>query len=148
MKKISVGFIVSLGAFALSAAWLIAAGNINVNGAEGLTSKSFPILISGLMLLFSAITSIEEFLAMRNGKTEGINLSWPDVLRVVGLIAVMVIYAFVMPHIGFVFSTILLLLAAMLIYGHKNKLTVVLVSILLPIALKLLFQYVLKVALP
>ena len=66
----------------------------------------------------------------------------------VGLIAVMVIYAFVMPHIGFVFSTILLLLAAMLIYGHKNKLTVVLVSILLPIALKLLFQYVLKVALP
>ncbi len=147
MKRFPARFAISLGAFALSVAWAILTSRLKLNpGSSSVNLKTFPTVVTGLMIVCSGIVCVKDFLAAR--KAESTALSAKDIARVAALILLMAVYSLCLEILGFVISTIILMLAAMLIYGNKNKFVIIAVSILLPVALKLLFQYGLKIMLP
>lgn len=71
-----------------------------------------------------------------------------DVLKVVILVICIGIYVLVFNHLGFILSTILMMLAANILYGQRNKLLAVSVSLLFPVFLYAVFRYALKIMLP
>ena len=146
-KRSPARFVITLGAFALSVAWAILTSQLKASsGSSGVNLKTFPTIITGIMIVCSGIVCVKDFLEAR--RSESSALSVKDIARVVALILLMAAYTLCLEALGFVISTAVLMVAAMFIYGNKNKLVIFAVSILLPVALKLLFQYGLKILLP
>ena len=71
-----------------------------------------------------------------------------DVTKVVILIVALLVYALVMSKVGFIISTAVLMLLTGYLYGQKNKILLIGVSVLFPIALYVVFRFALQIYLP
>lgn len=71
-----------------------------------------------------------------------------EYLRTAIVIALCVLYTLVMPKLGFILTSILTLAAVQWVFGNRNILALILVSILFPVILFAAFKYGLGVQLP
>lgn len=108
------------------------------------TAESFPRLICWGMAIVGTIILIT---GLFKGKGEKFG-DRKDVLRVLGVIAAAVLYLFVLPYVGFVPATIVLLAIALACYTNRNIRMIALVSLVSPIVIYLIFRYLLNVRLP
>lgn len=150
MKRISLSFFVSAVFFLISLIWLKLAymlpfkANVSSFGGPG----TFPFIVLCIMVAGSFIVTAGELLKMlRNGDGKPLAQT-RDYLRVAALLATAVAYVILIEFAGYLPSTILLLFAALLLFGERNKLVLAGVSILFPSAIYLLFKVILEVQLP
>lgn len=108
------------------------------------TAESFPRLICYGMAIVGVVILVG---GLFKGKGES-KADPKDILRVIGVILAAVIYLFVLPHVGFIPSTIVLLAITLICYTNRNPWMVILVSAISPIIIYLIFRYLLNVRLP
>ncbi len=106
----------------------------------------FPRLVAGGIIVVSVLLVIQD-LVNKNKKIK-FEYEKTDILKVIGLIAVIIVYLLVMPTFGYVISTIAALGITLWLFGLRDIKTFILVSVLFPILSNILFQTVLKVGLP
>ena len=70
------------------------------------------------------------------------------VIRLVALVGAMVVYLWLLPHIGFVIMTPILIIALMLLFGIRRWLLGLVIAIVFTIIVYLLFTRVFMVFLP
>lgn len=109
------------------------------------TAESFPQLVIKCMAVLGLIILIGGVLAGKGEKKAGNRM---DLVRVGITALAAVIYLAIMPHVGFIIATILMLTVALICNLNKNKKTIILVSVLSPIAIYAVFYYLLNVRLP
>lgn len=114
--------------------------------------RTFPQIISCLIIFVSLIQLRQQLLALRKTHRESATSSTSDVRhlnwRIPVLIAATASYILLIQVAGFLPATIVLLGTALWIYGYRNKLVGIFLVILFPAALLLIFRYLLKVPLP
>lgn len=71
-----------------------------------------------------------------------------DIGKVVILIAAVLVYSLVLSKVGFIISTAVLMLLAGILYGQRNKVLLISVSVLFPILLYVVFRFALRIYLP
>lgn len=71
-----------------------------------------------------------------------------DYMRVLVVAVLCIIYVYLMSAVGFLVGGIIVMALVMLVYGNKNALQIVLVSVLVPLALFCIFKFALGVQLP
>lgn len=115
------------------------------------TSASFPRFILIIMMactVASFVFELRDAAQADASETQGSPEARMDVLKVVILVICIGIYVLAFNHLGFILSTILMMLAANTLYGQRNKLLAVSVSLLFPVFLYAVFRYALKIMLP
>ncbi len=111
--------------------------------------STFPNVVLTVMCVCSAIVVVQEFLKLsRAENTEENALTWKDYGRVIILMAGILVYILVMPTLGFIIPTMLLVALCMALFGEKNVLLLASVSIVAPLAVFFLFKKILAVPLP
>ena len=70
------------------------------------------------------------------------------IVRLAGLVGAMVLYLWLLPHLGFVIMTPILLIALMLLFGIRRRVLGIIVAIVFTIIVYLLFTQVFMVFLP
>jgi putative tricarboxylic transport membrane protein len=120
---------------------------LTVEFAEGVSlgPEAFPRLITtimaitGILILLQGIRNIDVF------KTKIIK---EDLARIAVLVLAAVVYLCLLPNIGYIISTILMLFVALLCFLNKNKKRIILTSLLVPIMIYVIFTKMLNVRLP
>lgn len=105
------------------------------------TIAAVGMLVCGVIVLVKAIVSPKYRPAFSAEEKK-------DYLRVLIVAALCLAYVFLMPKIGFLIAGVPVMLGVMLAYGNRNKLQLILVSILTPLVLFIIFKFVLGVQLP
>ena len=82
--------------------------------------------------------------SLRKDRDETVTINWFGIL----IVALWVLYAFLCSWLGFILSSILVLLATLFLFGAKNRRAVLLTSILAPVLLYLMLGLMLGVKLP
>lgn len=147
MKRIGVNSIVGLIFIAASLYWLELIKEL----PEG-TSLSqygpgfFPQIIVICISIISTMIIIQDLL--NKNKKDKFDFEKVSVLRVFWLILLSIIYIGIMPVAGYIYSTIIVLAIAMLLFGLRKKITLLLVMVSFPIAISVVFRLLLKVQLP
>lgn len=147
LKKLGVNSIIGLIFISFSIFWLTM-----INGLPEGTKlaaygpKFFPKIITYGIIIVSIALIIQDFIS--ENKTTKFEYEVADVKKVLLLIALMVAYLFLMPIVGYVVTTIIALFLTLLLFGLKNKKSLILISILFPVLSNILFQTFLKVGLP
>lgn len=114
----------------------------------GVSPRYFPDLLAGLLFIFAVALAVDGY-RMRNRKTmKSYSVTAKD-LRIVfftlGIIALQIVG---FDQIGYLIPAIIAIAACMYMYGQRNYLVIVLVSVLLPVGIKYFFEQMLQVALP
>lgn len=108
------------------------------------TAESFPRLVIYIMAVLGLIILVT---GLFGGKGEKPGEP-KDLLRVAIVVVAAVAYLFALPYVGFIPATVVLLLISLVCYTNKKWKTVILVSAVSPIAIFLIFRYLLNVRLP
>ncbi|MCR5370651.1 MAG: tripartite tricarboxylate transporter TctB family protein [Clostridium sp.] len=149
MNKGSLSGYVSLGCTILSLIWLWMSAHVDISAASGgSTPRTFPLMISGFMCIISVVILAGEFMkGKKRAENESVAQTF-NILRILALVIVMVLYTMTLDLFGFVPCTIVLMAVSMLLFGYRNRLVLGLVSAVMPVALKLLFENVFHIFLP
>lgn len=107
---------------------------------------TFPFWISVLMTLLAAIQTVREYLKSASAVRGGIERQ--DIIRVVLLIAVCIIYVFIIELTGYIIATVLCLAAVLWLFGFRHKLWMPVISVAVPVLLYFLFRNLFSVQLP
>lgn len=155
-KYCSLNVFVSLGLIVFGAAWLkltlsmqsAGVGDASIWGT-GATMPKFMLIIFMALNIWVFISEVMAA-GKRQGRepTEEVKGKSKGVFLVAALMALIFVYTLILEHVGFVLSTSALLLAAMLLFGERNKIMVVAVPVGFTAALFVVFQYALKITLP
>ena len=115
----------------------------------GVSSRLMPNIIAFALLILSVnlfFTGHKKIKKNINNKTFEINaLELRLVLITLCMIAV---YIIVVKHFGYITTTILALGITMYLYGHKNKKTIIFVSVLVPLVIYQFFTKLMQIRLP
>lgn len=119
----SILFGICLSAYLETTSWA------KVNSSAINNPGFFPNLVSKAIILVGIALLIRSIVNFRKKEVVAINL-W-------GLIifALWWIYAMIMPYLGFILSSILVLIISMVIWGVKGKKTIIICSVLVPVVL-------------
>jgi len=161
--KITLSFVISIaiiigGLIVLREAWGLPLSSPTVAvGGPG----TFPLFITSIILFLATCIAISELVKSYKASkdpsatTERVTIlsllgieEMQDLVRVLIAVAVVATYTFVLPMIGFMFATPLLLLASMWLFGVKKILYYPIISIGFTILLYFLFQRILLISLP
>ena len=145
--QISGGVI--LGLFSLALYFFIIPREIVfVKQQMGVSPQYFPNFLAGLLFVLSVSLGVVGYRS-RNKKNQNIiNLNWKETRLVVVTLGVIALQNIGFDTIGYLVPAMLAIAALMYVYGHRNYLTIVIVSVLLPVAIKLFFEKTLQVYLP
>jgi len=141
------GFI--LGLFSLVLYFFIIPTEIVfVKQQMGVSPQYFPNLLAALLFVLSIALAVNGY-RNRNKKIQReYELVWKQsrlVFITLGVIALQIIG---FDTVGYLIPAILAIAASMYIYGHRNYITIGVVSVLLPVAIRLFFEKTLQVYLP
>ena len=146
--------IIYVVALALSVAlWFVipTAVPMRSEGASFVNSRFFPRVIAVVAMLLSALGIITESLKLKRSQAGGSeNMrppQWASVLRVLGLAVIMFLYAIALEPLGFIISTIGVVVLILLLMGERKPLNYLVVLAVCAV-IYALFTYVLKVRLP
>lgn len=133
--------------------WLKLTSEIKITAIDAgafATSASFPRFI--LLIMMACTIAVFVFEVCAAGKSTEPADSSPqarmDVGKVIILALVILAYVLLFNRLGFILSTALMMLIANALYGQRNKLLSIAVSVLFPLFLYLVFRYALKIMLP
>jgi putative tricarboxylic transport membrane protein len=107
----------------------------------------FPYLLSGALILLGMLLLMEGY-RKKEGPVLGISYGADDIGRAVGLLAVLVVFAWAQSVVGFLPAAVLLMAGMQFILGERRIAPLVIASVCVPVALYLVFYTALKVPLP
>ena len=152
--------VVSAAFFILAVAYWFGADAITVStlaghvGADGLP-KLLSWVLGGLAILLAAQTLLEQRRAAAVAAAEGRAKDEPRLpgtfrghMRALGLIGFGIIYLLILPHLGYLLSSALLLAAVAVYAGLKSMRSTVLLAVIGGICFYLIFVKVLQIPLP
>lgn len=118
--------------------------SIKLRGGEaiGLSPALFPLIISSFLLLFSILLIIKGIKLDETKEVKG------EAKAVLLVIVISFIYLILLPKIHFILTSILYLLAFLLILGERRWKVLLLISTLTPILVSFIFANLLDVLLP
>jgi membrane-associated HD superfamily phosphohydrolase len=114
----------------------------------GVSPQYFPNLLAGLLFVLSIALIVDGYKNRRKKNQREYELIWKEsrlVLITLGIIALQIVG---FDLIGYLVPAMIAIAACMYIYGHRSHVTIVVVSILLPVSVKLFFEKALQVYLP
>lgn len=122
---------------------------------EGIVNTRFLPYLVTILILICGLADI--FKIVMKGKKETAEVQPADTkksggkagyLRVLGAVAAMGVWLWIVPSAGFVVSTVLLSAAIMLLAGNKSWIQIVLLSVILTMVVYCLFKLALNLRLP
>lgn len=129
-------------------------GQISIINSEGLSSvnaRTVPYLITSLIILFSLFIIISEAIKIRNEKIDSLeknSAGKTSYIRVFLAFLAIALWIVILPYIGFIISTILLVVSIMLIIGDCRWWQIALLSLILTVPINYILASVLRVYLP
>jgi membrane-associated HD superfamily phosphohydrolase len=114
----------------------------------GVSPAYFPNLLSGLLFIFAVALGVDGYRSRLRKNQQVYTFSLREVKMVAIALAIIALQTLAFDRIGYLVPAIVAIAACMLVFGHKSYLTVVLLSVGLPIAIKLFFEKMLQVTLP
>ena len=113
------------------------------------TNVSFPRFVLCVMLVCTIVIFVQELAkAGRAQAKESDPAARMDAIKVVIMAVALVAYVALFDTVGFILSTICIMLLAGVLFGQRNKVLLISISILFPIFLYLVFRFALKIMLP
>ncbi len=114
----------------------------------GVSPSYFPNMLSGLLFIFAVALGVDGY-RMRHRKKQRIysfSLQETKLVAVTLILIGLQIVGFDL--IGYLVPAMAAIAACMYVFGHRNYLTIIVISVLLPVAIKLFFEKMLQVSLP
>lgn len=157
MQKSLPNIIASVVFLILGAFWLIVA--FSMPGSSGSNvfgnSRTFPQIVSIIIIIVSIIQLVcQVTAAVKSGSKEdkdndnSVVTPKQTYVNIIILIVLIALYCLIVNFLTYLPATILLLGAAMWIFGVRNKGIFILVATLFPVLLLVVFRYLLEVPLP
>lgn len=117
---------------------------------EGVSTYLLPRLLSGTGTLLSLSILIVKYLRLprEETKTEKVSQAPNDGIHVVKTIFFTMGYFLLVRHLGFILTTTVAIWIFAVLMRYRNKSTVIIVGLLLPIVLHIFFVTLLKINLP
>jgi putative tricarboxylic transport membrane protein len=106
----------------------------------------FPWIITGSLLLLSAILLVQGLTAPRSAGDNGV--SAPPLRAPTVLLVVFVAYVALLSFAGFLVASVPFFAVLMVLYGERRWIAIGVASLFVPVILVLLFRHVLQVPLP
>ena len=148
MKKQTVDITTSIILLVLCLTGFLLAGNISVpQDTTGYGPTFFPRLVLILLALLSSILLIKGIRSYKHDE-EKIHFDKDSMLKTAVFIILLLIYLVLFFVIGFIFSSIIFLFIAQLIFGIRNITKLVVVSVFVPIILYFIFTNLFQIPLP
>lgn len=129
---------------------------LHTNASWALSPALFPLIVMSLLLVFS-LGLIVSSLVVRDKDVdvsekakEGNNrkVILKKYYKLIGFIALTIVYIVVLPKIHFLISSILYLFSLMILLGERNIKMLILISVITPIIVQYIFGNLLDVYLP
>ena len=138
-----------LGLFSLALYFFIIPKEIVfVKQQMGVSPQYFPNFLAGLLFVLSVALGVDGYRSRNNKNQKDIDLTWKETRLVAITLGVIALQNIGFETIGYLVPAMLAIAALMYVYGHRNYITIVAVSVLLPVAIKLFFEKTLQVYLP
>ena len=143
MKRINANTFVGVGFAAFGAFLLYQAGQLRNQDEYG--PSTFPKLVAIVMIACGLMLAVQSILSKNVPKPE-----WDknSLLRILILTVLLVVYLIVMPRVGFIICTIILVAAALWLFNMRDIKLLVILSAMCPTVLYFLFAKLLNVPLP
>jgi putative tricarboxylic transport membrane protein len=106
----------------------------------------FPWIITGCILLLSAILLVQGLTAPRRARDDA--LPGPPPRAPIVFLVVLIVYVAVLPYAGFLVASVPFFAVLVALYGERRWAAIGATSILVPVILVLVFVHVLQVPLP
>lgn len=119
-------------------------------GHVGLQSGTFPMISAIAILIFSIAMIVENWYNLKKGRKESPpEISLSVIVKIIIFTITTLIYArLALPYLGFVYSTILLMISMFRLAGYKNWIKNILLSIFISLVLYYVFHEVFMIILP
>jgi peptidoglycan/LPS O-acetylase OafA/YrhL len=114
----------------------------------GVSPQYFPSLLAGLLFVLSIALGVVGYRNRNKKNQREYELIWKESKLVLITLVVIALQIVGFTFIGYLIPAMLAIAVCMYIYGHRNYITIAIVSILLPLAVKLFFEKALQVYLP
>ena len=138
-----------LGLFSLALYFFIIPREIVfVKQQMGVSPQYFPNFLAGLLFVLSVALGVDGYRSRNKKNQKVIDITWKETRLVAITLGVIALQNIGFDTIGYLIPAMLAIAALMYVYGHRNYITIVIVSVLLPVAIKLFFEKALQVYLP
>lgn len=142
-RKVEIGFAVFMGF--MGALSVYGALKVGIGwGVEGPKAGFFPFYVGLIVVLGSAINLLS---AIRMPE-KGVFAEWPQIRQVISVVLPTTVYVLVIPFLGIYVSSAILIAAFMKHFGRYSWLFSIAISVLVPIAIFVLFEIYFLVPLP
>lgn len=158
-KFLNVGTVFPVLLLIVGGYWLSLSKQLPVGTDPYMKNNTYPAFILILMMICCVVVIAQE--VMKAAKAPAVEekplteeekkearLKRMDEWKVVIMAVALAIYVLLLDTVGFIICTICLMLIAGILYGQKNKVLLIGVSVLFPIAMYLIFRFALKIMLP
>ena len=142
---------VSLIAAAASVYIFVESGRFAKGVGGGMGAGYWPSFLGGVLLLLSVCLLVETLWKQWRGAPHSpppIQYRSPGMYRVYGLCGVFIVFALLLGLFGFMYGTLFLIPASMIILGERRWFVVSLVTVATPVTVHLVFTMLLGVELP
>jgi membrane-associated HD superfamily phosphohydrolase len=144
-----IGGGVILGLFSLALYFFIIPREIVfVKQQMGVSPQYFPNLLAGLLFVLSVALGIDGYRSRNKRIQNAFEITWNETKLVAVTLGVIAVQIVGFDNIGYLIPAMVAIAVLMYAYGHRNYITLALVSILLPVAIQLFFEKTLQVYLP
>ena len=114
----------------------------------GVSPQYYPNLLAGLLFVVSVALGVNGYRSRNRKIRQEYSVTWQEARFVIVTLGVIALQIIGFDYIGYLIPAMLAIAACMFFYGHKNYITIVLISVLLPIGIKMFFEKALQVYLP
>lgn len=147
--KARIGGGIFMALFALALYFFIIPAEINlVRQKIGASPRLFPNILAWGLFLFSVALTVEGYKIRNDEHQNSYTFGWKESRIVLATLGIIAVQAIGFDAIGYLIPASLALAACMYLYGQRNYLLIILISVLLPLGIKLFFAKTLQVYLP
>ena len=119
------------------------------DGEAGVSGRTLPYFVGVLLLLLGTLLAAASYLRARTARRDGSLIITRAALgRVAIYIGAIVLYALGINYVGYIVSTAAALLFAMIFSGARNRLTLLLLTLIVPPLMYWLFHVLMQIPLP
>lgn len=151
LKKISMDTIVAFALVLTGIIWLGMCAELSEDSITSQYSKpsTYPMILAVLLIILSFSLIIRNlFLTKVAESNQKKGLDIKSFIPVILLIVLSLLYVSVVKIFGYIATTVVFLVATMLLFGERKILTLISVGIAVPLLLYIVFYYMLQVQLP
>lgn len=145
MKKIHPDVLASVLLFIVGVAIVVMSKGLPSAGLSRYGPGFFPSITGYGLAIVSLILLVE---AIRKKKTADTYMDRKSLTDIIILLAVVLVYSFMLRPLGYIISTVLFLAAILYIFGYRNYIKLGIIALIVPTSIYLLFVQLLSVPLP